>query len=179
MTRKVRNKTRTETFDSPVALRKAQQEVATFHRFQQLCAQLIEVSERICALRPVVETLTPEEKNSADDPVGDRAGSEHSAGTRLRRTAPERAHGSGSRGDGPSLWDAPGGSSGAHRVVALRPTVSGSTQLALSLRPQGALPGIALQDGSQCRRRGARIAALLSVHPLSPGPVSRGRRIGH
>ena len=62
LTRKVRNKTMTETFDSPVALRKAQQEVATFHRFQALCGQLIEVSERICALRPIEETLTPEEK---------------------------------------------------------------------------------------------------------------------
>jgi len=62
LTRKVRNKTMTETFGSQVALRKAQQEVATFHRFQELCGQLIEVSERICALRPVEETLTPEEK---------------------------------------------------------------------------------------------------------------------
>jgi hypothetical protein len=62
LTRKIRNKTITETFDSPVALRKAQQEVAAFHRFQQLCGELIEVSEKICALRPVEETLTPEEK---------------------------------------------------------------------------------------------------------------------
>jgi len=52
----------TETFDSPVALRKAQQEVAAFHRFQELCDELIEVSEKICALRPVEGTLTPEEK---------------------------------------------------------------------------------------------------------------------
>ena len=32
LTRKIRNKTMTETFDSRVALRKAQQEVAAFHR---------------------------------------------------------------------------------------------------------------------------------------------------
>lgn len=62
LTRKIHNKTLTKTFDSPVALRKAQQEVATFHRFQELCGQLIEVSEKICALRPVEEALTPEEK---------------------------------------------------------------------------------------------------------------------
>jgi hypothetical protein len=43
-------------------LRKAQQEVAAFHRFQELCEQIVEVSERICVLRPVEETLTPEEK---------------------------------------------------------------------------------------------------------------------
>jgi hypothetical protein len=34
-------------------LRKAQQEVATFHRFQELCGKIIEVSEKLCALRPV------------------------------------------------------------------------------------------------------------------------------
>jgi hypothetical protein len=62
LTRKIRNKTITETFDSPVSLRKAQQEVATFHRFQELCGQLIEVSEKICASRLVEKTLTPEEK---------------------------------------------------------------------------------------------------------------------
>ncbi len=62
LTRKVQGKSVTETFDSPAILRKAQQEVATFHRFQQLCGKIIEISEKICALRPVEETLTPEEK---------------------------------------------------------------------------------------------------------------------
>src|SRR6266850_6071352 len=36
LTRKVQGKTVTETFDSPVGLRKAQREVETFHRFQEL-----------------------------------------------------------------------------------------------------------------------------------------------
>lgn len=62
LTRKIRGKTRTETFHSPALLRKAQQEVETFHHFQELCGQVIGVSERICELRPVEETLTPEEK---------------------------------------------------------------------------------------------------------------------
>ena len=62
LTRKIRNKTSTETFHSPVALRKAQQEVAAFHHVQELCGQIIEVSEKICALRPVEETLTAEGK---------------------------------------------------------------------------------------------------------------------
>ena len=62
LTRKLGGKTVTETFATPVALRKAQQEVAAFHRFQELCSELVEVSEKICALRPVQETLTPEEK---------------------------------------------------------------------------------------------------------------------
>jgi hypothetical protein len=62
LTRKVRGKTVTETFTAPAVLRKAQQEVVSFHLFQELCGQIIEVSEKICALRPVEETLTPQEK---------------------------------------------------------------------------------------------------------------------
>lgn len=62
LTRRVRGKTRTGTFDSPPALHKAQQEVAEFHRFQKLCGQIVTVSESICALRPVEDTLTPQEK---------------------------------------------------------------------------------------------------------------------
>jgi len=62
LTRRVHGKTKTETFDSVAALRKAQQEVAEFHRFQQLCGEIVEVSEKICALRPVEDTLAPEEK---------------------------------------------------------------------------------------------------------------------
>src|ERR1700692_866792 len=62
LTRRVEGKTVTETFPSPAALHKAQLEVTEFHRFQQLCAEIIEVSEKICALRPVGDTLTPQEK---------------------------------------------------------------------------------------------------------------------
>lgn len=61
-TRKIQGKTITETFDSAAVLRKAQPEVATFHRFQELCGEIVEISEKICALRPVEEALTPEEK---------------------------------------------------------------------------------------------------------------------
>lgn len=62
LTRRIKGKTQTQTFNSTAALRKAQQEVAEFHRFQKLCADIVEVSEKICALRPVEETLTPQEK---------------------------------------------------------------------------------------------------------------------
>jgi hypothetical protein len=62
LTRRVAGKTVTETFGSPAALNKAQQEVAEFHRFQALCGEIVEVSEKICALRPVEDTLTPQEK---------------------------------------------------------------------------------------------------------------------
>src|SRR5258708_24064267 len=53
LTRRVAGKTVTETFPNPVALRKAQQEVAEFHRFQQLSEDLVGINEKICALRPV------------------------------------------------------------------------------------------------------------------------------
>lgn len=62
LTRRVAGKTTTETFESPAALRKAQLEVAEFHRFQRLSGKVVEVSEKICALRPVEDTQTAEGK---------------------------------------------------------------------------------------------------------------------
>jgi hypothetical protein len=53
LTRRVAGKTVTETFPNPKALRKAQEEVAEFHRFQQLSEDLVGLNEKICALRPV------------------------------------------------------------------------------------------------------------------------------
>jgi hypothetical protein len=62
LTRKVKGKTVTESFATPAALRKAQREVEEFHRFRQLSHDLLEVNEQICRLRPLEETLTPQEK---------------------------------------------------------------------------------------------------------------------
>ncbi len=53
LTRSVAGKTVTETFPNPTALRKAQQEVAEFHRFQKLSEDLVTLNEKICRLRPV------------------------------------------------------------------------------------------------------------------------------
>ena len=53
LTRRVAGKTVTKSFPNPVALRKAQKEVAEFHRFQKLSAELVALNERICAQRPV------------------------------------------------------------------------------------------------------------------------------
>src|SRR5580658_4701775 len=61
LTRKIDGKTVTETFATPVALRKAQQEVAEFHRFRELSRDLVDVNEKICRARPLEETLTPQE----------------------------------------------------------------------------------------------------------------------
>jgi hypothetical protein len=63
LTRKAHGKTVTETFPTAAALRQAQREVAQFHRFQELCRELVLVSEQICRLRPVAEEeISPEEK---------------------------------------------------------------------------------------------------------------------
>jgi hypothetical protein len=62
LTRKANGKTVTETFPTPQALRKAQREVAEFHRFQDLCRELVRVSEQICRWRPF-----PEEGIAADE----------------------------------------------------------------------------------------------------------------
>jgi hypothetical protein len=58
----VNGKTVSESFASPAALGKAQQEVETFHRFRKLSQELLEVNERICQARPIEDTLSPEEK---------------------------------------------------------------------------------------------------------------------
>jgi hypothetical protein len=62
LTRKIDGKSVSETFSSAVDLRNAQREVETFHRFQLLSRQLLEVNEKICRARPVADTLSPEEK---------------------------------------------------------------------------------------------------------------------
>lgn len=62
LTRKVDGKTVTETFATPAALRKAQQEVEAYHRFRGLAQQLLEVNEKICRARPVDQALSPQEK---------------------------------------------------------------------------------------------------------------------
>jgi hypothetical protein len=62
LTYKTQGKTVTEALPTPAAVRKAEQEIAEFRNYQQLGHELVEVSEQICRLRPVEETLTPEEK---------------------------------------------------------------------------------------------------------------------
>lgn len=62
LTYKWHGKTVTKALPSPAAVRKAQQEIAEFRHYQQLSRELVEVSEQVCRLRPVEETLTPREK---------------------------------------------------------------------------------------------------------------------
>lgn len=64
LTYKVDGKSVTESFATRAARRKAQQEVAEYHRFRELSQKLLEVNEKICRLRPVEgeEELSVQEK---------------------------------------------------------------------------------------------------------------------
>jgi hypothetical protein len=62
LTYKTRGKTVTEALPSPAAVRKAEQEIAEFRKYQQLCQELVEVSEQICRQRPAEDALTSQEK---------------------------------------------------------------------------------------------------------------------
>jgi hypothetical protein len=62
LTRKVNGKTVSESFSSAAELSKVKQEVEAFHRFRQLCLELLQVNEKICRARPVEDTISPEEK---------------------------------------------------------------------------------------------------------------------
>jgi len=58
LVRKVNGKSVAESFASPASFRKAQREVAEFHRLQSLNAELVAVNEQICRLRPVEPDAT-------------------------------------------------------------------------------------------------------------------------
>jgi len=62
LTYKVQGKTISEALPTPVAVRKAEAEIAEFRKFQELSHTFVQVNEQICRLRPVEDTLTPEEK---------------------------------------------------------------------------------------------------------------------
>ncbi len=71
LTRRVAGKTVTESFPNPTALRKAQREVAEYHRFQKLSQDLVALNEKICPLRPVEQQRggwTEQEKKRCCDP---------------------------------------------------------------------------------------------------------------
>src|SRR5450755_4021541 len=62
LTYKVNGKSVTESFPSPAAQRKAEVEIATFRRYQELNRSFVAVNGNICQARPMEETLTPQEK---------------------------------------------------------------------------------------------------------------------
>ena len=55
LNQKIAGKTVTHTLSSLTAVRKAENEIAEFRRFQALAQRLIEVNQKICWLRPAEE----------------------------------------------------------------------------------------------------------------------------
>lgn len=55
LTYKAQGKTISEALPTPAAVRKAEQEIAEFRKYQELTRTLVEVNEKICRLRPVEE----------------------------------------------------------------------------------------------------------------------------
>ncbi len=63
LTYKVQGKTISEALPTPAAVRKAEQEIAEFRKYQELSRTFVEINEKICRLRPVAEeTPSAQEK---------------------------------------------------------------------------------------------------------------------
>jgi hypothetical protein len=62
LTYKAEGKTISEALPTPAAVRKAEREIGEFRRYQQIHRDFIEVNEKICRLRPLENSLTPQEK---------------------------------------------------------------------------------------------------------------------
>jgi hypothetical protein len=63
LTYKVQGKTISEALPTPALVRKAEQEIAEFRKFQDLSRSFLDVNEKICRLRPIQEQpLSEQEK---------------------------------------------------------------------------------------------------------------------
>src|SRR5207237_6954789 len=62
LTYKVQGKTISEALPTPAAVKKPEQQIAEFRKYQELNRAFVEVNENICRLRPAEETLTAQEK---------------------------------------------------------------------------------------------------------------------
>ena len=73
LTYKVHGKTITETLPTPASVRKAEREIAEFRRFQELSRSFLDVSEKICRLRPVEEPALSEQEKKRRTPSSGRS----------------------------------------------------------------------------------------------------------
>ena len=62
LTCKAQGKTISEALPTPAAVRKAEQEITEFRRFQELSRTFVEINEKICRLRPVEEEPPSEQE---------------------------------------------------------------------------------------------------------------------
>lgn len=68
LTYKVQGKTISEALPTPSAVRKAEREIAEFRKFQDLSRSFLEVSEKICRLRPIEEPHLSEQEKKLRTP---------------------------------------------------------------------------------------------------------------
>src|SRR5271167_1130909 len=172
LTYKVQGKTVTESFPTPAAQRKAEREIAAFRQFQELIRTLIETNEKICRVRPVEDTLTPQEKNGGNDPSGSRAGNKRGTPARLSGAAQDRQTRSGSGRDGHAGGGAWGRRGRLEPVAGLRSSRSGRAPDPLSLRTQSPLPRDAFPACADHRGRDRVPAPLVSVSAMSSRTVA-------
>ena len=62
LTYKVQGKTISQSLPTPAAVRKAENEIAEFRKYQQLSRAFVDINEKICGARPLEDTLSPQEK---------------------------------------------------------------------------------------------------------------------
>lgn len=62
LTYKAQGKTISEALPTPSSVRKAEQEIAEFRKYQELSRAFVDVNEKICRLRPLEDILTVQEK---------------------------------------------------------------------------------------------------------------------
>lgn len=62
LTYKAQGKTISEALPTPAAVRKAEEEITEFRRFQELSRTFVEINEKICRLRPVEEEPSSEQE---------------------------------------------------------------------------------------------------------------------
>jgi hypothetical protein len=68
LTYKVQGKTISEALPTPIAVRKAEREIAEFRKFQDLSRSFLDVNEKICRLRPVEEQPLNEQEKKLRTP---------------------------------------------------------------------------------------------------------------
>lgn len=73
LTYKVQGKTISEALPTSASVRKAEEEIAEFRKFQELSRSFVEVNEQICRLRPVPERSLSEQEKKRRTPSNKRS----------------------------------------------------------------------------------------------------------
>jgi hypothetical protein len=182
LTYKAEGKTISEALPTPAAVRKAEREIDEFRRYQQISRDFIHVNESICRLRPVEDSLTPQEKNGRSRSSRGRPRSRPTAEYHFRRTAQKRPPRSGSHRNGYSRRHAPGRRKRAEPSAAGIRTSSGPGGLRMRTKrapSRKALPQPADLGGAGAVRTRLLLLRLLpsGTEPARPGTRHPGYQV--